>query len=181
MDVVDYIISECDRQHTKNYGDFAIALDWAITIQNDSDFFRWCGNKVDMMKIVSHLGYLVEPERNNSKDGFRNSHVGFLHGGNAAPVNEVRSRMERWANNANSIVNNFYGCSDDDANALVKSFLDIHPFEDGNGRGWFYSLEPVYWQPGESGTTSLLLRQCINRTYVLFGIPSLVTKSRFDS
>jgi hypothetical protein len=137
MDVVDYIISECDRQHTKNYGDFAYALDWAVYIQSDSEFWRWCGDKVDMMRIVSYLGNLVEPDRNTYKgdtDTFRTSHVGFMHGGSAAPAGEVRFRMQRWAFHADSIVNNFYRCSDDDANALVKSFLDIHPFEDGNGR-----------------------------------------------
>jgi len=131
MDVEEYIRSECDRQHVTNYSDFGDAVDWATYIQSDPEYFRWCGNRVDMMKVVSYLGELVEPERNNK---FRTSHVGFMHGGSAAPAGEVVYRMNRWAFHADSIVNNFYRCSDDDANALVKSFLDIHPFEDGNGR-----------------------------------------------
>jgi len=42
--------------------------------------------------------------------------------------------MERWNEFAESILDRNYECSVEDADSLIKTLLDIHPFVDGNGR-----------------------------------------------
>ena len=92
--IIDYIYSETKRQHRDNYGDFARAFHVlaATPLAAGENYLH---------TVVQLVGAGVEPEVNRFQhtghhyDCFRWSHVGFLSGGTAAPVNEVRQRMER--------------------------------------------------------------------------------------
>lgn len=58
---------------------------------------------------------------------YRTTPVRFASGGSAANPAVVNDAMNRWMDFANS-------GEADITTELVKQFLDIHPFEDGNGR-----------------------------------------------
>lgn len=129
MDIVDYIYDECHRQHVTNYGDFARAWSFAIGSTQNSD-------AADFGLFVEFIAMYVQPSDNEmwdiSKGNLRTSHVGFMHGGSAAPAGEVRERFDRWCELAFDIglANEFAFYSQ----ALIKQLLDIHPWADGNGR-----------------------------------------------
>lgn len=140
MDIVDYIYDECHRQHVTNYGDFAKALDWA-SINLGQPFL----NSTQFGTFVQELANKCEPDVNawrnvayGTYDNMRTSHVGFMHGGSAAPAGEVRERFNRWCELAfdmlptireNPADTNVYY-----TDQLIKQLLDIHPWADGNGR-----------------------------------------------
>jgi hypothetical protein len=129
----DYIYDECHRQHVTNYGDFAKAWLYAAmdrTIQSPDH----------LAIMVCGIARLCEPA-NTYRDGvdnLRTSHVGFTHGGSAAPVGEVRERFDRWCQFTAASIEDLALTGGSTAEAivdpLIKSLLDIHPWVDGNGR-----------------------------------------------
>jgi len=125
MNLDEYIRSECDRGHTTNYQEMRDAYDHALTACESVE------------SLVSTLGNLVEPEVNppaGFRHNYRTSNDGFMHGGPLCPASEVPLRMERWVDSADSVLDRNYQCSEKDAHLLIRIFLDIHPFVDGNGR-----------------------------------------------
>ena len=119
MNIVDYIHDECDRQHVTNYGDFAKAIRFAS------------GPVSDFSGFVQTIGNIVEPNKNLWVGGstLRRSEVGFLHGTvEPCKVADLPSRFERWV----TFVQNME--TSEDVETVIKMFLDIHPFADGNGR-----------------------------------------------
>lgn len=139
MDVIDYIYDECHRQHVTNYGDFANALNYAEWVTADrvkdvdsfGEFVQWLAAYIEPTKNITEFN---SPTVNN----LRTSHVGFMHGGSAAPAGEVRERFDRWCELAfdmlptireNPADTNVYY-----TDQLIKQLLDIHPWVDGNGR-----------------------------------------------
>jgi hypothetical protein len=139
MDLHDYFVDECQRQHVTNYGDFAKAWQDA-TIGISMEIPDLLGqDPVNVFAVfVMNIAENVEPNinsygLNNGWNGnLRTSHVGFMHGGSAAPANEVRQRFFRWCELAYDIgLANEYEMY---ADQLIKQLLDIHPWADGNGR-----------------------------------------------
>lgn len=129
MDLSEYIRSECDRQHTTNYQEMSDAHSFAGLVPQKIH--------LDLEGLVCRLASTVEPEKNpvfGFSHNYRTSHVGFMFGGSACPAGEVPLRMERWAEIAEFVLDENYQCSVEDADSLIKTFLDIHPFVDGNGR-----------------------------------------------
>lgn len=142
MDIVDYIYDECHRQHVTNYGDFAKA--WENATNRSS-----VDSELQFRAFVLMLAMYVEPDQNAFRnygdpfnDNLRTSHVGFKHGGSAAPAGEVRNHFARWCNNLIFEMNDFQ-CEtitdyiDQDEQLVdmwIKTLLDIHPWADGNGR-----------------------------------------------
>ncbi len=135
MDIVDYIYDECHRQHVTNYGDFAKALHSANAGPNMELASMMGTDPVRSFEVfVMGIAEMVDPDVNtyNFEDNLRTSHVGFMHGGSAAPANEVHDRFVRWCELAYDIgLANEYEMY---ANQLINQLLDIHPWADGNGR-----------------------------------------------
>lgn len=121
MQVEQYLISEVERQHSTNFSWF-------------EDAYWFAANQDVFTPIVLQtMARFVEKEINVfvGSDNYRRSHVGFFGGGNAAPVGEVRHRMQRWWN----LVEEISPTEDVELVDLqVKSLLQIHPWQDGNGR-----------------------------------------------
>lgn len=136
MDVINYIYDECHRQHVTNYGDFAAAWKYA---KNSPPV-----DKVGHLNLlVQQIASICEPGVNPwGKHGvywdtFRTSHVGFMHGGSAAPAGEVREHFDRWCELAFDVIvltGNTHELYSRDVDEFIKSLLDIHPWADGNGR-----------------------------------------------
>lgn len=162
MDIIDYIYDECHRQHATNYGDFARAWNFAATDAAHPDTPENFG------LFVEFIAMWVDPDVNTmwdiQKGNLRTSHVGFMHGGSAAPAGEVRERFDRWCELAfdmlptireNPADTNVYY-----TDQLIKQLLDIHPWADGNGRtasilrNWMLGTlddpEPLPYYYGES-------------------------------
>ena len=138
MDLINYIYDECHRQHVTNYGDFADSWDWAK--KNTGQPFL---NPTQFGTFVQELANKCEPNVNawrnvayGTHDNLRTSHVGFMYGGNAAPVGEVRERFHRWCEGTYQLLTMEYDCSvkAQDIDSLIRALLQIHPWADGNGR-----------------------------------------------
>lgn len=136
MDLIDYIYDECHRQHVTNYGDFANG--WQLA----RDFIK-ADNAYNFALLVQGIAREVEPDVNRYSwhgpcfDNLRTSHVGFMHGGSAAPPGEVREWFDRWCELAYDVIiltGNTHELYDRDVDEFIKSLLDIHPWSDGNGR-----------------------------------------------
>jgi hypothetical protein len=140
--IIDYIYSETNRQHRDNFGDFAKAHQ----IISDTDLSV---GVTGLWWVITGIGFTVEPEVNRYRhvvghyDNFRACHVGFVNGGNAAPVMEVRPRMIRLLEIGQDLLGRTVnareggpaiGMTRRECDQFVKMFLDIHPFVDGNGR-----------------------------------------------
>lgn len=129
MDVNEYIVAECDRQHVTNYEDFRKAMNYA----GNSSIGLDIDDTLGFMAFVCSIASKVEPTKNTYHVGtnrmnLRRSHVGFMNGGSASPTNEVFERFERWAEFA------FANKQASMVDALIQHLLDIHPWVDGNGR-----------------------------------------------
>ena len=134
MDLIDYIYDECHRQHVTNYGDFARAWSFArgLSQMHDPENFGL---------FVEFIAMYVQPSDNEmwniQKGNLRTSHVGFLHGGSAAPVNEVRPRFDRWCQVTFDQIQWMSEIGSVDVgtvDVLINQLLDIHPWVDANGR-----------------------------------------------
>lgn len=143
MNLVDYIYDECHRQHVTNYGDFANALHSANAGPNMELASMMGTDPVRSFEVfVMGIAEMVEPDVNtyDFEDNLRTSHVGFMHGGSAAPAGEVRERFDRWCGFAFDCVSNpiqetrFGITHEEEVDSLIKQLLDIHPWADGNGR-----------------------------------------------
>lgn len=145
MDIVDYIYDECHRQHVTNYGDFAKALHSANAGPNIELASMMGDDPVRSFQVfVMGIAEMVEPDVNtyNFENNLRTSHVGFMHGGSAAPANDVRRRFDRWCNilfqemkdYKNGTVQDYIDGDESFADVWIKDLLDIHPWADGNGR-----------------------------------------------
>lgn len=128
MNVNDYIKSEVDRQHRDNYDDFQRA--WVYARETTHHH-----RPEDFGDFVRMLAMLCEPTRNGryisgkKYVNYRRSEVGFLHGVSVAPkAIEVPDRFRRWAHQC------FHHRSEATHEQFTKDLLDIHPWEDGNGR-----------------------------------------------
>lgn len=139
MDIVDYIYDERHRQHVTNYGDFARAWSFAAGSTQNAD-------AENFGLFVEFIAMYVQPSDNEmwniSNGNLRTSHVGFMHGGSAAPAGEVRERFDRWCNILFFEMKDFGDANLQDyfeedqslADSFIKDLLDIHPWADGNGR-----------------------------------------------
>lgn len=127
MNIEEYIKFECDRQHTTKTAEMSQAFEFAASVLN-------IPGPTSLGKFVESIANLVEPEINvwrlsgSRYVTFRSSHVGFMNGGSAAPTAEVPERffrlMKTWDSSLNSA----------EIDLWIKSLLDIHPWQDGNGR-----------------------------------------------
>lgn len=158
MNEAQYIQSEVARQASTQFECFHDALVFARTTQQPR-------GSAEFAKFVQAVAVRVEPDVNNwwvegpggmygRYTNLRQTPVGFMHGGSAAPVNEVSERFFRLMN--------FYdpGFGVNDVETWIKTLLDIHPWEDGNGRtasivrnfllGKLYDPEPLPYYYGES-------------------------------
>ncbi len=139
MDVQEYIVSECERQHTLLVDEMTAAFNYACTVTADA----LPGNDIGL--FVQNIARYVEPDVNRWRTDFTNlrlSHVGFDNGGSACPAGEVAHRFQRWVDQLNYEAKD-YGCKgvteyiDGDiwlVDSYMKQLLDIHPWQDGNGR-----------------------------------------------
>lgn len=125
MDVQEYIVSECERQHTLLIDEMTAAFNYAGTITADA----LPGNDIGL--FVQNIARYVEPDVNCWRTDFTNlrvSHVGFMNGGKAAHASEVKGQFERlcylWSPDFSA----------EDVEVWIKSLLQIHPWQDGNGR-----------------------------------------------
>jgi len=112
-DVVRWATMECQRQHTDPNGVWRMIQAW--------DFTMTCvaGSPFAESDIVWIAG-IVEPQNH----GYRTTPVSFPNGNfamNAANVPRAMDMLYAHGDRTNP-------------DAFVKEFLDIHPFEDGNGR-----------------------------------------------
>jgi len=132
MNIVDYVYDECHRRHVTNYGDFANGWEFATELEI-------LKSERSLGLFVQGIAREVEPDLNRYSaksarfDNLRTSHVGFMHGGSAAPAGEVRERFDRWCEFAFNICAMPYPQMTH-VDSLIKQLLDIHPFADGNGR-----------------------------------------------
>ena len=127
MNINDYIKFEVDRQHRDNYDAFQRA--WTVAHINPPGQLSLIFPRFVMMIAKS-----VEPTRNHFRDprvwdNLRRSPVTFMHGGSACPPAEVPERFAQWV----AIVTDMSDTNGIE-DTLIKQLLDIHPWEDGNGR-----------------------------------------------
>lgn len=80
------------------------------------------------------LGSMIEPGKN--RHGFRKVPVTFQNGGSSANASEIPRLMSQLVEHIDLYQKN----PDYDINDLVRQFLWIHPFADGNGRLSFILL-----------------------------------------
>jgi hypothetical protein len=135
MDLIDYIYDECQRQHVGNYGDFATG--WQIARDRES-VGSWQEFAIFVMRIARAVDY-ANLYRPGEGENLRTSHVGFMHGGSAAPAGEVRERFDRWCEFTHEWLRDWGPMVDGlqppyEIDSLIKQLLDIHPWADGNGR-----------------------------------------------
>lgn len=135
MDLVDYIYEECHRQHVTNYGDFAkawqLAMDWPLleSWEEFAFFVTGIARRADEQNLYR-----------GRRDNLRTCHVGFAHGGKAAPTGEVRERFDRWCDILFEWMNDVREAPPQnnemvwEVDTHIKNLLDIHPWVDGNGR-----------------------------------------------
>lgn len=137
MDVQEYIVSECDRQHTLLIDEMTAAFNYAGTITADA----LPGNDIGL--FVQNIARYVEPDVNCWRTDFTNlrvSHVGFMNGGKAAHASEVPGQFERLMFFWDQVCKVGDVGSDNErrltleVDIWIKSLLQIHPFQDGNGR-----------------------------------------------
>lgn len=81
------------------------------------------------VEMVKEIGFLVD-KRNN---GFRLTPVTFANGSQAASSHDIKRLMSKWVDNYNNEAQQ----ETLDRSRLIKEFLWIHPFKDGNGRTAF--------------------------------------------
>lgn len=79
--------------------------------------------------VMETLGSFVEPAKNHN--GFRKTPVTFSNGGSSAPASEIPRLM---INLRDAIGYGPWDNHEGVIDRLVKEFLWIHPFADGNGR-----------------------------------------------
>lgn len=125
--LVEYVVSECVRQQTgpAQVGYMLNALDWASA--ESSHFIQ---SSLPTLNDAMYLASLVEPDVNfwrNNEDNFRKTPVTFQDGGYACHWTSVL----RGAQLLFDILLNMDLVAIDQ---WCKSFLDIHPWADGNGR-----------------------------------------------
>lgn len=148
MNISDYIQREVSRQHSTKFHEFSNALNYAeigaasfaevklTGIPMPQSLWNLPRQKA-LQVFVMNIAELVEPEVNAQTmfDGnIRQSHVGFISGGKAAPANEVKYRFERWASIWSEYIFDPIKMSESEVDSCVKMLLEIHPWKDGNGR-----------------------------------------------
>lgn len=75
----------------------------------------------EVLHDVQILAETIEPF---TRGQYRQTPVTFISGNQAANASNIPRLMNQWADNLGSMV----------LDERVKMFLDIHPFQDGNGR-----------------------------------------------
>lgn len=90
------------------------------------------GGQVDD-EFVRLLAVRVEPDKNS--DGFRHTPVVFRNGGSSAPHADIPRLLENWCRLVGDYVNNpSISWHVAFTKQIIREFLWIHPFKDGNGR-----------------------------------------------
>jgi hypothetical protein len=113
-------IKECERQHVgldrlgRLIEGVAYAIEHSQRLPEEGD--------------ILHLAGLVEPSNGGR---YRSTPVTFASGGNATDLSSVPGATARLM---------AYVDHDVDPTEVVKAFLNIHPFSDGNGRVGFILL-----------------------------------------
>ncbi len=115
--------AECARQQVGVRELSWLLSTYHLITKGDVDFMNLNGFRT--------IGTLVEPGANRM--GFRKTPVTFANGGTAANHADI----ERLMTNVCSNIKDTADVELDKINHLVKEFLWIHPFVDGNGRVGF--------------------------------------------
>lgn len=137
MNIDQYIHDEVTRQQSVLRYEMRRAFDYAGTITADA----LPGNDISL--FLQNIARHCEPDVNHWRTDFTNlrtSHVGFANGGKAAPAAEVKERFERlcylWSPDLGKPEQRggYSVNRSKDIEMWIKTLLDIHPWEDGNGR-----------------------------------------------
>lgn len=113
MQVVNYCAAECERQHTS-------------PVSVGHMFFAWYLADGFTGPVRESGIFLIENAVNDRalSFGYRRTAVSFASGGRAADWQEVPRLMGNLLAAQDTLT----------PDEFAKEFLDIHPFEDGNGR-----------------------------------------------
>lgn len=133
MKVLDYIQSESDRQSATLAETLGMVDAWK--------YVRDFGYRVPNLVTIIHINTLI-----TGNFGYRRVPAVFFHGMPALKAELIPNAMEAWHEWAS-----VSAISPSETDAIVKEFLEIHPFVDGNGRvaGLLYNhfkgtlLDPV--------------------------------------
>lgn len=123
LQIVKFIAEEVTRQQAEPDKVYCMLVAW----QHALDYFEVAKkeNRTRQMLssgLVEHWGRLIEPEKN--KDGFRTVDV-FVGGHRCPDPSQVPMLMHDWAQTVKG------GLTPE---LTYISFLEVHPFKDGNGR-----------------------------------------------
>lgn len=137
-----YICHEVIRQHSTQFDEFHDALGYA----EGCDMKNIAALPLGIGMFACTIAKLIDPDVNvvthhpHAFYNLRTSHVGFDHGGKACPTAEVAHRFDRLMNMwspalCEPIQGDGYTIDPTpDVDRWIKSLLDIHPWQDGNGR-----------------------------------------------
>ena len=129
MDVEEYIHDEVVRQKSNNFDEFRKAYEYAYSYTPENL------PQGDLGRFVQEIAWYVEPDINywcnRPTIGYttlRVTEVGFANGGSAAKAVDVPHQFDRLMN--------FWSpdFSPEDVEVWIKSLLETHPWQDGNGR-----------------------------------------------
>lgn len=115
MKILEYIQSESDRQ--------SATLDETI---NMVEVWKYTKNftKFPNLATIKYMAYIL-----NGSQGYRIVPAVFNQGSPAINADLIPNAMEKWHDWAYRD-----GKSPEFTEVVIKEFLEIHPFEDGNGR-----------------------------------------------
>jgi len=118
---------ECERQQTG-----AIEVGYLIQGVGAAIAHYVQGGQIDS-EFIRLLGVRIEPEKN--ANGFRHTPVTFQNGGSSAPHADIPRLIENWCSIVNEYLTNPNTTWDIVlTKQLIREFLWVHPFKDGNGR-----------------------------------------------
>ena len=143
---------ECERQQVgfDEYVNLLNAYRWAYDADNDAPLHP---------NYIYMLANIIEPSK-NVLGRYRQTPVTFANGGCAVDWDLIPNAMSQWFDMVNDPNDNLIMRGTGMQEYIVKEFLRIHPFRDGNGRlawilrtrfydNWGYpDLLPKYF-PGE--------------------------------
>lgn len=125
FDVVPVAVEECRRQQVgvRELGALLLAWDQANLLAR--------AGYLPTESFVRDLAAVIEPR---NKNGYRRTPVTFSNGGSSASADSLTEAMWRWADSIQILSESPEGFLPEDARALTRHLLWMHPWEDGNGR-----------------------------------------------
>lgn len=115
MRVLDYIQAESDRQSATLDETINMVEAWKYAVMFD---------EVPNLDTIRHLSYLI-----TGNAGYRIVPAVFNQGRPAVKAELIPNQMRHWHTWFTEVRS-----SPSEYDALIKEFLEIHPFADGNGR-----------------------------------------------